>query len=208
MQTTGRAVLRSANAEVLPFEFLGFADAVKKYLAEVTRLLDNMREETRRGNRLINERLLEAVSDPMKPYVTPQPKEPVPYLNFAPLNNALVRLQDSARRYQTARTRSAAEGRLLSRETGDELDQILMNTERALIRNEVLPRRNWYRHQIYAPGFYTGYGVKTLPGVREAIEQRNWKEAAEQVEVTAAVLQRFTAEIDRATKVMTGNTGN
>ncbi len=208
MQTTGRAVLRSANAEVLPFEFLGFADAVGKYLAEVTRLLDNTREETKRGNRLINERLLEAVSDPMKPYVAPRPKEPVPYLNFAPLQNALIRLQESARRYQNERTSATADGRLLPRDMQDELDQILMKTERALIRNEGLPRRNWYRHQIYAPGFYTGYGVKTLPGVREAIEQRNWKEASEQVEVTAAVLQRFTAEIDRATKVITGNSGN
>jgi len=208
MQTTGRAVLRSANADVLPFEFQGFAGAVDKYLNEVTRLLDGMRDETRRRNRLIADKLLERVSDPLQPFVTPEPKEPVPYLNFAPLQNALARLQESARHYQAARTSSAPDGRLLPREAQNELDQILMQAERTLTRSEGLPRRNWYRHQIYAPGFYTGYGVKTLPGVREAIEQRDWKEASEQVEITAAVLQRFTAEIERATKVLNGGSGN
>jgi N-acetylated-alpha-linked acidic dipeptidase len=203
MQTTGRAVLRSANADVLPFEFLGFSDAAERYLKEVVKLLDDLRDETSRKNRLISDGLLEAVSDPMQLYVPPGPKEPVPHLNFAPLQNALARLRESARRYQSAWTRSAPDGRFLPRETQNELDQIFMKAERALTRNEGLPRRKWYRHQIYAPGFYTGYGVKTLPGVREAIEQRNWKEASEQVEVTAAVIQRFTAEIERATKVIT-----
>jgi N-acetylated-alpha-linked acidic dipeptidase len=202
IQTTGRATLRSANAEVLPFEFLGFADAIQKYLTEVSKLLDDMRAETVRENRLISEKLLEAVSDPTQPYVIPRPKDPVPSLNFSPLQNALTRLQESARNYHAARIKSAP------REVQNELDQILIKTERALIRSEGLPRRNWYRHQIYAPGFYTGYGVKTLPGVREAIEQRNWKEASEQIEVTAAAIQRFTAEIDRATKIITGDSGN
>jgi N-acetylated-alpha-linked acidic dipeptidase len=208
MQTTGRAVLRSANADILPFEFLGFSDAAERYLKEVVKLLDDLRDETSRKNRLISDGLLEAVSDPMQRYVTPRPKEPVPHLNFAPLQNALARLRESARRYQSAWGRSASGGRLLPRETQNELDQIFMKAERALTRNEGLPRRKWYRHQIYAPGFYTGYGVKTLPGVREAIEQRNWKEASEQVEVTAAVIQRFTAEIERATKIINGGSGN
>ena len=66
-----------------------------------------------------------------------------------------------------------------------------MKTERALTRKEGLPRRPWYRHQIYAPGFYTGYGVKTLPGVREALEQRQWKEAEEQVGVVAGDHRRL-----------------
>jgi N-acetylated-alpha-linked acidic dipeptidase len=51
-----------------------------------------------------------------------------------------------------------------------------------------LPRREWYKHSIYAPGFYTGYGVKTLPGIREAIEQRNWNEAQQQIAVDAKAI--------------------
>ena len=82
-----------------------------------------------------------------------------------------------------------------------QLDKILMNTERTLTNNAGLPRRDWFKHQIYAPGFYTGYGVKTLPGVREAIEQRNWKEASEQINIAAKTIENFAAEIDNAAKL-------
>ena len=70
--------------------------------------------------------------------------------------------------------------------------------ERMLTRTEGLPRRPWFRHYVYAPGFYTGYGVKTLPGVREAMEQRQWQDVPRQVEIAAEVLERYAAEIDRA----------
>ena len=63
-----------------------------------------------------------------------------------------------------------------------------MRAEQSLTRSEGLPRRPWFRHQIYAPGFYTGYGVKTLPGVREAIEQKNWTEGNQQIEIEAKVI--------------------
>ncbi len=207
MQTTGRAVLRSANADVLPIEFLGFANAVDKYGKEITKLLDDIREETKQKNKLISDKTLEAVSDSTQPYVPPQPKDPVPYLNFAPLQNALARLQESARNYDVARGRLVLENRVPPRETLKQLDEMLMKAEQALIRDEGLPRRSWYKHQIYAPGFYTGYGVKTLPGIREAIEQRNWKEASEQVAIVAEVIERFAAEIDGTTKVIKESRG-
>ncbi len=82
------------------------------------------------------------------------------------------------------------------------LDEILYRTERALTRNEGLPRRDWFKHQIYAPGFYTGYGVKTLPAVREAIEQRDWKEAGEQILIVSKTIENFAAEIDKAAKLV------
>ena len=68
-----------------------------------------------------------------------------------------------------------------------------------------LPRRSWFRHQIYAPGFYTGYGVKTLPGVREAIEQRDWRETDTQMARLAATLGKVAGEIDRAAKILSDN---
>jgi N-acetylated-alpha-linked acidic dipeptidase len=69
--------------------------------------------------------------------------------------------------------------------------------EQQLLSDNGLPRRPWYRHVIYAPGFYTGYGVKTLPGIREAVEQRNWREAQEQIGIAAKVLEKFAAYLGR-----------
>ena len=110
--------------------------------------------------------------------------------NFAPLQNAVAQLNESAKAYQRPRERRiAAEANRPRR--------ILFKTERSLTRSEGLPRRDWFRHQIYAPGFYTGYGVKTLPGVREAIEQRNWKEAQTEIAIVSATIDRFAAEIKR-----------
>ncbi len=71
------------------------------------------------------------------------------------------------------------------------LNNLLMYAEQQLTSAEGLPRRPWYRHQIYAPGFYTGYGVKTLPGVREAIEQQDWNEAQEQIGKLAGTLEHM-----------------
>jgi N-acetylated-alpha-linked acidic dipeptidase len=133
---------------------------------------------------------LKAVQDPTETFVVPKEKVPVPYLNFTPVQNSMARLNESVKAYK------AAAGR--TRVSSAALDEALYKTERALTRREGLPRRDWFRHQIYAPGFYTGYGVKTLPGIREAIEQRNWKEAEEQIVIVSKVLDGLAAEIDRA----------
>ena len=165
-QTGGRAVLRFANADVLPFEFMNLSETVEKYIRELSRLADDMREETRHRTRLIEERRLEMIADPTETFVVPKPDAPVPYLNFAPLQNSLLRLQESARNYDAATRELTASRREVPVDRRRALDGVLIGTERAMTSNEGLPRRPWFRHQIYAPGFYTGYGVKTLPGVR------------------------------------------
>ncbi len=195
-ETAGRMTLRLANSDVLPFEFTNFADTVGQYVTEITRLTDNMREETRLTNQLISDGTLKAVQDPTQTFIMPKTKENVPFLNFAPLQNALARLQESAKNYQIA-----SGGKQFPAATQKSLDTVLMKTERALITNEGLPRRDWFKHQIYAPGFYTGYGVKTLPGAREAIEQRDWREAAAQIAIVSKTIENFAAEIDKATKL-------
>jgi N-acetylated-alpha-linked acidic dipeptidase len=195
-QTGGRAVLRFANAEVLPYAFSNFSDSVGKYVHEVAELADDMREESKEKNRRIADKTFVAVFDPTEPYVVPTPDEPVPFLNFAPLQNAFSRLQESARKYDAA---SRANGSKLSAQTQQALDQALMQTERAMVREQGLPRRPWFKHQIYAPGFYTGYGVKTLPAIREAIEQRNWTEAEQQIGLVSDTINQIAAAIDRAT---------
>jgi len=192
----GHAVLRLADAETLPFDFTNFADTISQYVGEVTRLADTMRDDTRTSNQFISSGMLKAVQDPTKTFVVPAVRDDVPYLNFAPLQNALAKLNKSA-----ARFKKASAERSLSKNQQEELDAILFKSERALTDPSGLPRRNWFRHQIYAPGFYTGYGVKTLPGIREAIEQRNWKEAAEEIEVVSKTIDGFAAQIDKASNL-------
>ena len=192
----GHAVMRLADSDTLPFEFTNFADTVNQYVGEVTRMTDTMREDTRAMNQMISSGMLRAVQDPKLAFVVPAQKDEVPYLNFAPLQNAVAKLQESARNYQ-----KASAGKQLSPAVQKSLDELLFKSERALLRNEGLPRRDWFKHQIYAPGFYTGYGVKTLPGIREAIEQRNWKEASEQIQIVSRIVENFAAEIDKAAKM-------
>lgn len=200
-KTAGRTTLRFANADVLPFQFGSFAENVGRYLEEVTELADEMREETERENRLIHERMYELAADPTETYHPPEPKEPVPYLNFAPVKNALAELESASKTYDEALAARMAGGGLPASRAA-ELNRVLMSTERLMTRDEGLPRRPWFRHQIYAPGFYTGYGVKTLPGIREAIEERKWDEAAEQMEYAAAALRRVTRAIEQATDLL------
>lgn len=186
----GHATLRLANADTLPFEFSNFAETVNRYVSEVTSLADTMRDETRTMNQAISSGMLKAVQDPTETFVVPTQKTAVPFINFAPLQNSVARLNESVKRYE-----AATKGRQVSSAA---LDVALYKTERALTRQHGLPRRDWFRHQIYAPGFYTGYGVKTLPGIREAIEQRDWKEAEEQIQIVSDVLDSLSAEIDKA----------
>ena len=192
----GRAVMRLADADTLPFEFTNFADTINQYSGEIMKMTDAMREETDAMNGMIENGMLKNVQNPQEIFVVPRPKVEVPFLNFAPLQNAVAKLQDSAMNFQ-----KVSKGKNLSPEKQKNLDQILMKAEQSLIGTQGLPRRPWFRHQIYAPGFYTGYGVKTLPGIREAIEQRNWTEAAEQINITSKTIGNFAAEIDKAGKL-------
>jgi N-acetylated-alpha-linked acidic dipeptidase len=200
-KTAGRVTLRFANADVLPFQFGNFADNVSQYLEELTELADEMREETERENRLIKEKLYVLAADPTKTYHPPEAKQAVPYLNFAPVQNALSDLEGAAAAYDKALAARMAGGGISASAAAD-LNQLLISTERLMTREEGLPRRPWFRHQIYAPGFYTGYGVKTLPGIREAIEERKWDEAARHMEYAAQALGRVTEAIERASGLL------
>jgi N-acetylated-alpha-linked acidic dipeptidase len=201
-QTAGRAVLRLANADLLPFEFGEFAETVGRYVTEVTKLADDTREETKELNRLIADKTLEFASDPALVFIQPKPKDPVPYLNFAPLQNAAEHLRENAGRLQEQLTRAARLDYPFPAESEIRLEMLFMKTERLLTREEGLPRRPWYKHMIYAPGFYTGYGVKTLPGVREAIEERQWSDVNDQIEIGGRVLERFADELAQAERIV------
>jgi N-acetylated-alpha-linked acidic dipeptidase len=125
----------------------------------------------------------------------------VPYVSLAPLLNARARVEESARAFEAAWKARTAAGEIPA-DTQKALDAVLMGAERSLTRAEGLPRRPWFVHQVYAPGFYTGYGVKTLPAVRESLEQREWTQAEEQAKTVASVLEGFAAQVDRATALL------
>ncbi len=199
-QTTGRMVLRLANAELLPFEFENLTDNVAGYVTEIAELTDNMREETERENRLIREGRYAAFADPTETFVVPQSKDPVPYLNFAPLLNSTGRLEEAAANYGRALAAFEQSNSSVSSDLRQMLDRRLFQTERYMTRDEGLPGRPWYKHQVYAPGFYTGYGVKTIPGVREAIEQRTWDEAEQQIGIASEVFESLADQIEQAAR--------
>ena len=186
-QVAGRATLRLANAPRLPFEFQGFADNIALYVTELEELADTMRRETEETNRRLDDGTYAAALNPYETLGPPPRKSEVPFFNFAPLRNALDRLQSAADAYADI----AASGTAASAD----VNEMLFTTERLLTRDEGLPGRSWYKHHIYAPGFYTGYGVKTLPSVREAIEQREYAMVGEQIAIVASVLDGLSERI-------------
>ncbi|MDO6433398.1 transferrin receptor-like dimerization domain-containing protein [Flavitalea sp. BT771] len=189
-KAAGRTSLRMADASLLPFDFRSLYKTVSGYATELSGLLDQMRESTALSNQLIREHHYSYAGDPTVTLLPPPVKEEVPYLDFSPLQNALRNLEKATD--QLADTLGKRNLTNLAANVSDAVNQALYKAEQQLLSDKGLPRRDWYRHAIYAPGFYTGYGVKTLPGIREAIEQRNWKEAQEQIGVAASVLQHFT----------------
>jgi len=165
-KTAGRAVLRSAQANFLPFEFSNFLETVRRFARDVVKLADDTREETQRHNRLVGQRQFEKAADPREPFVAPRLKSPVPHFNFSPLHNALDRLETAVRQFESVLQKRTQPEWQLDAESEAKLDSLLKEIERALTSDEGLPRRPWYRHLVYAPGAYTGYGVKTLPGTQ------------------------------------------
>ena len=202
-QTVGSAVLRLADADLLPFNFTNFADTIHKYSDELQKLLKEKQDVITERNKEVQEGVLEADADPKKPFVLPSVEAVPPHLNFAPLLNASEALTRSADHYQQALNKATKDGGIVvSQAALQELNGKLIQSERKVTSDDGLPGRPWFKHMIYAPGFYTGYGVKTIPGVREAIEQKKWKEADEQIARVGAVLQEEAAWIDSAAAVV------
>jgi len=190
----GRAVLRLSEADLLPFDFTRAADRIGRYVTEVEDLVKTLKAETTEHNRRVDDGTFTLAANPTETYVAPARKDAVPDMDLEPLRQAVERLRVAARRFDAAAATAgdAPASALAAANT------IVFQAERVLTRNEGLPRRPWFRHQVYAPGFYTGYGVKTLPAVREALEQRAWDEARAQIPLVAQTLERYAGEIERA----------
>jgi N-acetylated-alpha-linked acidic dipeptidase len=198
-QTGGTAVMRLADADLLPFEFGDFADTVQTYVKELKELSQKTQDDIRERNREIEEGVFKATDDPRRPLVAPGVETVPPHLNFAPLENAAEELTRSAAEYRKAFEQASANGgSLLASASLAEVNHLLIQSERKLTNSEGLPNRPWFKHLLYAPGFYTGYAVKTVPAVREAIEQKQWKQADEAIVVVGRVLRDEAALISCA----------
>lgn len=197
-QTTGLVMLRLANADVLPVDFNSFYKTVTEYTSEIKSGLENMRLQTEFDNKLLSEKMFYLAKDPSENFKLPEAKEPVPFLSWSSLENAIEQLKTACEEFKKLTVNAVN----LSASKKLQLNEVLYKAERSLLQQNGLPRRPWYRHMVYAPGFYTGYGVKTLPGIREAIEQRYWKEAQENIDVIAKTIEVYTAQVKAANNLL------
>lgn len=189
-QAGGTSIMRMADADLLPWQFADFADDVKMYVTEVKKFSVEQRAEIQRKNQEIADGVYEATSDPRQTWVTPKKEEMPPHINFAPLDNAVESLERSSAEYQKALERVSANGGAgLASNSLQGVNALLMQSEHKLTTPEGLPGRFWFKHELYAPGVYTGYAAKAIPAVRESLEQKKWQQAEEAAARVAKVLQ-------------------
>jgi N-acetylated-alpha-linked acidic dipeptidase len=196
-RTVGSMVLRMADADVIPYQFTDLADTLHTYVTEVKKLAETERAKIKETNAEIADGTYKALADPKKTLVPP-PVEPLPpYFNFAPLDQASDDLTTAAADFEKAFSAHAADAPAA-------VNTQLIQTERVFLDPAGLPKRPWYENMMYAPGLYTGYGVKTLPAVREAIEEKQWTDVDAEIARTAAAIEREAAVLKAATQTLNG----
>jgi len=188
-QTSGRAVLRLSEADVLPFDYTSLHKTIKGYINELISNVDALREKAQVENDLIKNNAYKIAADPTTKLITPTLLNEVPFVDFSLLLNALATLEKSAQKVE--QLKAGADTNKLAT-----INAKIYSAEQSLLIPAGLPRRPWYKHSLYAPGFYTGYGVKTVPGVREAIEQQNWLETQQQITEVANAINKFSSYLD------------
>ncbi|MEO8742722.1 MAG: transferrin receptor-like dimerization domain-containing protein [Lysobacteraceae bacterium] len=201
-KVAGHIALRMADADVLPMRFGDFSDTLSRYVDELHHLVDNTRKDTAEQHKLLDAHAFELVSDPSRPVAPPERDSDVPAIDLAPLEQAAKSLKLSAQAFDDAYAARAADGFQMPSEKQHDIDTAMGRMEQALTDPNGLPGRGWYRHMVYAPGLLTGYGVKTLPGVREAIESRRWDQANKYAVITAKVLDGYRAQLDQLTAML------
>jgi N-acetylated-alpha-linked acidic dipeptidase len=194
-QVAGTVVMRVANADILPHEFGALAETARGYVVELKALREEVAGRITETNRQIDDGVFVATQDPKRPERIPAKETLAPHLNFAPLDNATESLSRAAARFE--RAQGTALGSTVDRATMAAVNAMLKDVERTMTSDQGLPRRPWYRHLLYAPGYYTGYGVKTMPAAREAIEQKQWAEAEREMARVAAALEAAAAQINK-----------
>lgn len=200
-QTAGMAVMRMADADLLPFNFTSLADTLKLYITQLKNLDRATRQQIEETNTSLREDVYRIFNDPQHPTVAPKPQTPPPgqALDFSALDNAAEQLTRAAQHYDLA---VAARGSTVSVGVLQQVNALLIQSERKLLLGSGLPNRPWYKHQLYAPGFYTGYAAKTMPAVREAIEQKQWLEAQQNIVKVAGVILAEAQLVEQAANTL------
>ena len=201
-QVAGHMVLRIADADVLPMRFGDFADTLDRYVGELHKLVDATKKDTEAQHKLLAMHAYELDSDPARPVGPPARDSDVPGIDLKPLDDSAKKLKSSAQAYEAAYDARAAKGLRIPAGQLQQINELMASMEQRLTDPNGLPGREWFKHMIYAPGMLTGYGVKTLPGVREALDARRWDEADQYAAITAKVLDGYRAQLDKLTAML------
>ena len=199
-KVNGRLVLRLSEADILPFRFVNMAENIGSFIESNKKLAEAVEKKTKNRNKLLDKKAFTIAGNPKKTYLPPKRLSVVPDFDFSPLDESHKRLEASAWKYEKALT--GVKKGVLSAEKKSQVNQLLREVEQAMTRSDGLPRRKWFKNMIYAPGFYTGYGVKTLPGIREGLEERNWDETHFYILEVAKALDRAAAKINAAADIL------
>jgi N-acetylated-alpha-linked acidic dipeptidase len=200
-KTVGRLVLRAADAD-LPVQQAGdFADTVSGYLDQVKKLEADKRSAASVQSKMLAANAFQLAADPTKSSAAPAALLGVPPIDLQPMDLAVARLAASARAYDAA---CAQNGTRLAPAARMRVASLMQTIDQTLAPPVGLPERDWFKNLIYAPGRYTGYGAKTLPGLTEAIEEERWADANAYARHTADALNAYSARLDQATAVLDG----
>jgi N-acetylated-alpha-linked acidic dipeptidase len=198
-QTIGTAMMRLADSDLIPVDYSPQAEAISKYETELEKLLKDKQDEFTERNLELQEGVFKATNDPRRPTQPPPAETVPPYMNFAPMKNAIDALKKSADHYSKALSKWRDSGSpQLSAEKIEQINSDLIQIPRLFLNEKGLPERPWFKNQIYAPGAYTGYGAKPIAAVREYMDEKKWKEADAQIPGVAHVIENVAAGINKA----------
>ena len=204
-QTAGTAMMRLADADLIPVDYAPQAEAVAKYEADLEKLLKDKQDEFRELDLELQEGVFKATNDPRRPLNPPQPEAIPPFINFAPMKNSIALLRKSAERYsRLLGAYEAAGSPELPTQSAALINADLLRVSRLFLNQQGLPERPWFKNQVYAPGAYTGYGAKPIAAVREYMDEKRWREAEGQVPQVAQVIESVAAGIDKAASDLQG----
>ncbi|MEQ1690258.1 MAG: transferrin receptor-like dimerization domain-containing protein, partial [Gemmatimonas sp.] len=199
-QVAGTMIMRVANADLLPAEFGSLSETARNYLGEIAALRESTARQIEEINRQIADGVFAMVNDPRRPKLPPKSQPSAPHINLAPIQNASDSLERMAVRFEKAYGGLAAG--IATTQALTQVNALLRQSDQVMLMPEGLPKRAWYQHSLYAPGYYTGYGVKTMPGVREAIEQKEWTLVDAQINKLAAALLRESELVAKAAQLL------
>ena len=202
-KVNGRLVLRLSEADILPFRFVNMVENIGKFIQENKKLSQTVEQSTKLRNKLLDNNDFTISRNPNKTYLQPERLGQVPEFDFKPLDDAFARLSSSAWKYEEVLLKFKKGS--LSAEKKSEINALLRKVDQAFTNNKGLPRREWFRNMLYAPGYYTGYGVKTLPGIREGLEERKWDEVRLYINEVAKALDRASNNINSASRILNEN---